>query len=105
MQWPTLLTLALSPVLVIVYRGLAIAEEREVTQRFGSLYADYSRYVPRFIPRWKDPLLAEPKNSAHAGTGSFETPCRVRTQPGPLFSDRPPFNGCRLDRTCQSVVR
>lgn len=35
-QWPTLLTLAMFPVLVLVYRRLAIAEEREVTQRLGN---------------------------------------------------------------------
>lgn len=37
-----------------------------MTQRFGSLYADYSRFVPRFIRRWRDRPPAKPKNSGHA---------------------------------------
>ena len=68
LQWPMLLTLAMFPVLVLVYRQLAIAEEREVTQRFGNLYGDYSRSVPRFIPRWKDRAPDEPRDSAPART-------------------------------------
>lgn len=68
LQWPTLLTLAMFPVLVFVYRRLAIAEEREVTQRFGNLYGDYSRSVPRFIPRWEDRAPDEPRDSVPART-------------------------------------
>ncbi len=31
--------------------GIVLLEERELRQRFGAAYADYSRRVPRFIPR------------------------------------------------------
>ena len=64
LQWPTLLTLAMFPVLVLVYRRLAIAEEREMTGRFGDLYEEYAGLVPRFIPRSKDRTPAEPEDSA-----------------------------------------
>jgi len=69
LQWPTLLTLAMFPVLVVVYRRLAVAEEREVIKQFGNLYRDYTRLVPRFIPRM-DRAVAKPRGSATArGSG------------------------------------
>jgi protein-S-isoprenylcysteine O-methyltransferase Ste14 len=50
LQWPTLATLAMFPVLVLVYRRLAIAEEREVGQRFGAEWDSYVALTPRFVP-------------------------------------------------------
>jgi protein-S-isoprenylcysteine O-methyltransferase Ste14 len=50
-QWPTIPTLAMFPVLVIVYRRLAIREEREVRQIFGAAWDAYARRTPRFVPR------------------------------------------------------
>jgi len=51
-QWPTLLTLALFPVLVVMYVRLARREEREVRAEFGEAYDRYAAQVPAFIPRW-----------------------------------------------------
>ncbi|KZC18939.1 MULTISPECIES: methyltransferase family protein [Rhodanobacter] len=51
LQWPTLLTLAMYPVLIWVYARLSIAEERDSLKRFGEAYASYMTEVPRFIPR------------------------------------------------------
>ena len=50
-QWPTLLTLAMFPVLVWMYARLARIEEREVRARFGAAYDVYAAQVPRFVPR------------------------------------------------------
>ena len=50
LQWPTLATLAMFPVLVLVYRRLAITEEREVRQRFGAEWDAYATSTPRFLP-------------------------------------------------------
>jgi protein-S-isoprenylcysteine O-methyltransferase Ste14 len=50
-QWPTILTLAMFPVLVWMYVRLARAEEREAQSAFGDMYADYMARVPAFIPR------------------------------------------------------
>lgn len=50
LQWPTILTLAMFPVLVWMYVRLAKAEERQVQMEFGEAYADYARKVPAFIP-------------------------------------------------------
>lgn len=51
LQWPTLLTLAMFPVLVFMYWRLARSEEREVLAEHGEAYARYMREVPAFIPR------------------------------------------------------
>ncbi|WP_326838428.1 methyltransferase family protein [Herminiimonas contaminans] len=50
-HWPTLLTLILFPVIVLVYVRLARKEEREMVGRFGTVYQDYMQQVPRFFPR------------------------------------------------------
>ena len=51
LQWPTLLTLAMFPVLVALYWRLAVAEERETAARFGPAWAGYRQATPAFIPR------------------------------------------------------
>jgi protein-S-isoprenylcysteine O-methyltransferase Ste14 len=50
LQWPTIPTLVMFPVLVWMYARLAKAEERLVQAEFGRAYADYARVVPAFIP-------------------------------------------------------
>ena len=50
LQWPTLLTLAMFPVLVIMYVRLARVEEREALAEFGEAYHAYMAQVPGFIP-------------------------------------------------------
>jgi methanethiol S-methyltransferase len=50
-QWPTLLTLAMFPILLIMYWRLALREEREVAEEFGADYRQYAADVPRFIPK------------------------------------------------------
>jgi len=50
-QWPTVLTLAMFPVLVVMYVLLARTEEREALASFGEAYRKYMRETPAFIPR------------------------------------------------------
>jgi protein-S-isoprenylcysteine O-methyltransferase Ste14 len=52
LQWPTILTLAMFPVLVFMYVHLARREEREVEREFGEVYARYRARTPAFIPRF-----------------------------------------------------
>lgn len=52
LQWPTLLTLAMFPILVVMYVKLAHREEREVRAEFGDAYARYAAFTPGFIPQW-----------------------------------------------------
>jgi len=53
-QWPTLPTLVMFPVLIMVYKRLAVREENYAKQVFGELYARYATRTPRFIPRFND---------------------------------------------------
>jgi protein-S-isoprenylcysteine O-methyltransferase Ste14 len=52
LQWPTILTLAMFPVLVFMYARLARTEEQEALAEFGPAYEHYMRDVPGFIPRF-----------------------------------------------------
>ncbi|MDX2004177.1 MAG: isoprenylcysteine carboxylmethyltransferase family protein [Meiothermus sp.] len=51
LQWPTLLTLLMFPVLVVMYTRLARQEEREVRASLGREYDAYAARVPAFWPR------------------------------------------------------
>lgn len=53
LQWPTLLTLLMFPVLLIMYRRLAITEEKEMRVQFGEGYGHYAEKTPRFIPSFR----------------------------------------------------
>ena len=62
-QWPTLVTLAMFPVLVFMYVRLAIAEERDAERRFGAGWLRYAAGTPRFLPRMRN-AVAEGRRSA-----------------------------------------
>lgn len=51
LQWPTLITLLMFPLLLWVYARLARAEERDVEARFGERWREYAARTPRFIPQ------------------------------------------------------
>lgn len=51
LMWPTLLTLAMFPVLVWMYARLAKSEEAEALAGFGEAYERYKRDTPAFFPR------------------------------------------------------
>lgn len=53
LQWPTLVTLTMFPILVFMYLRLARREEREVAAAFGAEYAAYAARVPAFFPGWR----------------------------------------------------
>ncbi len=50
-QWPTVPTLLMFPILVVIYTRLARAEEREVAERFGGAWRTYAATTPGFLPR------------------------------------------------------
>lgn len=51
LQWPTLLTVAMFPVLVFMYWKLGKHEEQETLAEHGEAYARYMREVPGYFPR------------------------------------------------------
>ncbi len=60
LQWPTILTVAMFPILVLMYVRLAHQEEQEVLATFGEVYARYAAVTPAFLPRWPRVLTKPP---------------------------------------------
>ena len=52
LQWPTLVTVIMFPILVTMYVKLARREEKEVLAEFGEEYQRYMDSTPGFIPKW-----------------------------------------------------
>ncbi|MDO9258760.1 MAG: isoprenylcysteine carboxylmethyltransferase family protein, partial [Polaromonas sp.] len=52
LQWPTVLTLVMYPVLCVMYVRLSYPEERESAQRCGAEWDRYASRTPRFIPNF-----------------------------------------------------
>ena len=54
LQWPTLLTLLMFPILLVMYARLAVTEEAEMRKQFGADFDTYAARTPRFLPSlWK----------------------------------------------------
>ncbi len=51
LQWPTLITLMMFPLLVFFYVWRARREEQEALERFGEDYRRYQAATPAFFPR------------------------------------------------------
>lgn len=51
LQWPTILTLAMFPILLVVYWRLSIMEERKAEDEFGESFRQYAVNTPRFVPK------------------------------------------------------
>ena len=66
LQWPTLVTLVMFPVLVTVYVRLARREERDVRAEFGAAWDRYAAQTPGFIPRLRGGGPVGQKRGAHA---------------------------------------
>lgn len=63
LQWPTIPTLLMFPVLAIVYARLARSEEREVAPQFGPDWIAYAEHVHAYLPHRPVP---EPTNHLQA---------------------------------------
>jgi protein-S-isoprenylcysteine O-methyltransferase Ste14 len=59
LQWPTLVTLVMYPILVFMYARLALREEREARAQFGVDYERYAAHTPRLFPRLGATAAAE----------------------------------------------
>lgn len=51
-QWPTLVTIVMAPILVFRYVRLAYKEENKALDEFGDAYRAYMKQVPAWIPKF-----------------------------------------------------
>lgn len=51
LQWPTIVTFVMFPVLVLMYARLAKLEEKEMIKTFGKEYENYIKKTPAFMPK------------------------------------------------------
>lgn len=61
-QWPTLLTVIMAPVLIYAYIRLSRSEEEVVQQKFNQSYLEYASRTPMFFPpmnQWKNFLYVQ----------------------------------------------
>lgn len=65
LQWPTLLTLVMFPVLVVMYVRLAHREEREVRAELGASWDAYAARTPGWIPRLRRPSRHDEPRPLH----------------------------------------
>ncbi len=57
LQWPTIVTLVIFPILVFMYTRLAKREEAESEKEFGKTWQEYASRTPAYFPRLtKSPL-------------------------------------------------
>jgi protein-S-isoprenylcysteine O-methyltransferase Ste14 len=61
-QWPTLITLVMFPILLLMYARLAKLEEKEMERSFGQTYRDYASKTPAFFPKINPNSIKELKN-------------------------------------------
>lgn len=52
LMWPTILTIAMFPILLYMYHRLGLREEKDMIKEFGQQYLDYKARVPGYIPNW-----------------------------------------------------
>jgi len=51
LQWPTIITAVMFPILVFMYTRLAKREEKDALAEFGESYTAYQKNTPAFFPR------------------------------------------------------
>ncbi len=59
-QWPTILTVIMWPILMYAYYRLAMREEKAVKEQFGESYQRYQKKVPAFLPHFRRHDLKKP---------------------------------------------
>ena len=58
LQWPTLLTLLMFPILLVMYGRLAVTEEAQMRKQFGAGFEAYAARTPRFLPSLRTQAIA-----------------------------------------------
>lgn len=72
-QWPTIITALMFPVLVAVYHRLARREEAKMIEQEGDAYRQYVERTPMFIPRVRSMGLESGSDGSMANIKSYRS--------------------------------
>jgi len=64
LQWPTLVTLIMFPILLMAYVRLARSEETAAAAEFGAAWTRYAQTTPAFVPKWSGSAADGPDHSS-----------------------------------------
>ena len=76
-QWPTLPTLVMGPVLVVMYIWLARREDAELAMHFGEEYRSYAARTPAFVPWARGRRISLEEEQQHAEKSTTAVPGRT----------------------------
>lgn len=97
LQWPTLLTLAMFPVLVVMYVRLARHEEQDALREYGDEYRRYLARVPGFFAHSWRGFSMRKVSATEGGIGS------VATSAVPILATIRSTSGKRLSRASSAA--
>ncbi len=60
LQWPTLITLIMAPILIVRYIKLAKSEEGDMVQEYSDDYVNYKNKTPSFFPSLSKLFTSKP---------------------------------------------
>jgi protein-S-isoprenylcysteine O-methyltransferase Ste14 len=92
LQWPTILTLLMFPLLTVMYVRLARHEEAEARWAFGEAYGAYAAVTPAWFPSSGRYLADQPAGKPHADATVRLSPCRT------AYTRPPQGRSCGADR-------
>lgn len=72
-QWPTLLTVLMFPILLIMYVRLAKREEKDAIAEFGNEYIQYMERTAAFIPKLRYETVGSSKQEGFRGDYKIPT--------------------------------
>jgi protein-S-isoprenylcysteine O-methyltransferase Ste14 len=77
-MWPTLLTLLMAPILIVMYVRQARREDMELATVFGSEYLHYADRTPAFLPWGRRGIRQEARTRAAVAAGTPDPPRPLR---------------------------
>lgn len=69
-QWPTLPTLLMAPILIVMYVHLARREDEELATVFGEAFLEYAARTPPFLPLGRGRAVPTPGPRERKGPGA-----------------------------------
>jgi protein-S-isoprenylcysteine O-methyltransferase Ste14 len=104
LQWPTILTLLMFPVLVYMYIRLARYEEKAVRTEFGAVYDRYAAHTPAFLPELRLHKHDEMQKCRYLVTDFMTSLSKIDSQTRQLISPDRPASATSTYDECSSCM-